>query len=147
MDEAVKISQLSVFLENKSGGLANIAANLGEFGINIRAMSLQDNKNFGILRLVVNDTVKAQQILKELGFAVRLSEVVAVEIPDKPGELGKLLRIIENKGFNVEYMYAFVQGNQDRAVLMFRFDDTDKAIDAIAAAGITLLLNSEVSRL
>ncbi len=143
----MKITQLSVFLENRAGRLAEIAATLGEIGVNIRAMSLADTTDFGVLRLIVNDTAKARQVLKDLGFAVRLTEVLAVEIPDRPGELGRLLRVIEQAGLNVEYVYGFVEKNSDNAILIFRFDDLDRAITAIQAKGIRILDDSRLSSL
>jgi hypothetical protein len=143
----MKITQLSVFLENRAGRLAEIAATLGEIGVNIRAMSLADTTDFGVLRLIVNDTAKARQGLKDLGFAVRLTEVLAVEIPDRPGELGRLLRVIEQAGLNVEYVYGFVEKNSDNAILIFRFDDLDRAITAIQAKGIQILDDSRLSSL
>lgn len=143
----MKITQLSVFLENRTGRLADIATTLGDIGVNIRAMSLADTTDFGVLRLIVNDTAKARQVLKDLGFAVRLTEVLAVEIPDRPGELGRLLRIIEQAALNVEYVYGFVEKNSDNAILIFRFDDLDRAISAIQAKGIRILDDSRLSSL
>ncbi|MFY9942523.1 MAG: ACT domain-containing protein [Desulfobacterales bacterium] len=143
----MKITQLSVFLENRTGRLADIAVTLGDIGVNIRAMSLADTTDFGVLRLIVNDTAKARQVLKDLGFAVRLTEVLAVEIRDRPGELGRLLRIIEQAGLNVEYVYGFVEKNSDNAILIFRFDDLDRAITAIQAKGIRILDDSRLSSL
>lgn len=143
----MKITQLSVFLENRAGRLADIATTLGDIGVNIRAMSLADTTDFGVLRLIVNDTAKARQVLKDLGFAVRLTEVLAVEIPDRPGELGRLLRIIEQAGLNLEYVYGFVEKNSDNAILIIRFDDLDRAIAAIQAKGIRILDDSRLSSL
>jgi hypothetical protein len=140
----MKIKQLSVFVENKAGRLASIASALGEIGVNIRAMSLTDRSEFGVLRLVVDNTDKAKKLLKELGFAVRLSEVIAVEIPDRPGELGRLLRKCDESGLNLEYVYGFVQTDKKSAVLIFRFDDLDKAINAIQSHGLTILKDSSV---
>ncbi len=143
----MKITQLSVFLENRAGRLADIATTLGDIGVNIRAMSLADTTDFGVLRLIVNDTAKARQVLKDLGFAVRLTEVLAVEIPDRPGELGRLLRIIEQAGLNLEYVYGFVEKNSDNAILIIRFDDLDRAIAAIQAKGIRILDDNRLSSL
>ncbi|MFZ2041387.1 MAG: ACT domain-containing protein [Desulfobacterales bacterium] len=143
----MKITQLSVFLENRAGRLADIATTLGDIGVNIRAMSLADTTDFGVLRLIVNDTAKARQVLKDLGFAVRLTEVLAVEIPDRPGELGRLLRIIEQAGLNLEYVYGFVEKNSDNAILIIRFDDLDRAIAAIQAKEIRILDDGQLSSL
>ncbi len=135
----MKIRQLSIFMENRSGRLAKITTALGSAGVNIRAMSLADTSDFGILRLVVSDPDKAEETLKDHGFMVRISEVIAVSIPDIPGTLGNLLSIIERAGLNVEYMYAFVQKNTDQAILIFRFDDLDAAIDVLLENDITVL--------
>jgi hypothetical protein len=135
----VKLQQISVFIENRSGRLASIATALGEAGVNIRAMSLADTSDFGILRLIVNDVDLALAVLKNQRFTVRLSEVIAVEIADRPGELGKFLAILEKAGLNVEYMYAFVQKSMAHAVIIFHFTDLDRAIAVIREAGMTVL--------
>ena len=105
----MKVEQISVFLENKAGRLAEVTRVLGEAGINIRALSLADTTDFGILRLIVDQYDKAREILKDKGFTVGKTEVVAVEVPDRPGGLGLVLQILAASGVNVEYMYAFVQ--------------------------------------
>ena len=143
----MKIPQLSIFMENRSGRLARIAAVLGNSGINIRAMSLADTSDFGILRLVVSDVGAAEKILKDQGFTVRLSEVIAAAIPDTPGALGNLLTIAEIAGLNVEYMYAFVEKKDNEAVLIFRFDDLDRAIETMLESGIKVLKTGELLKL
>lgn len=135
----MKIKQISVFMENRSGRLAKITTVLGNAGINIRAMSLADTSDFGILRLIVNDTEKARETLSDHGFTVRISEVIAVAIPDAPGALGNLLSIMEHAGLNVEYMYAFVQKNMDQAIIIFHFDDADKAIETLLETDINVI--------
>ncbi|MCU0598600.1 MAG: ACT domain-containing protein [Desulfobacterales bacterium] len=135
----MKVRQVSVFLENRSGRLAKISTALGNAGINIRAMSLADTSDFGILRLVVTDAEKAAEILRDHGFTVRVTPVIAAVIPDIPGALGNLLSIMEHAGLNVEYMYAFVQKSLEEAILIFRFDDLDKAIDTLLDNDITVL--------
>lgn len=135
----MKIPQISVFMENRSGRLARITTALGNAGVNIRAMSLADTSDFGILRLIVSDMEKAASVLKEHGFLVRTAEVVAVAIPDVPGALGNLLTIMEHADLNVEYMYAFVEKSRDHAILIFRFDDLDKAIDMMLENDINVL--------
>ena len=123
-----KTRQISVFIENRSGRLAKITTALGNAGVNIRAMSLADTSDFGILRLIVDKTEKARETLVEHGFTVKVSEVIAVAIPDVPGALGVLLSLMERAGLNVEYMYAFVEKKNNAAVIIFYFDDTEKAI-------------------
>jgi len=124
----MKVEQISIFIENKSGRLAEITRILGEADINIRALSLADTSDFGILRLIVNDAGKAKSVLKEKGFTVNKTEVVAVEVPDRPGGLSSILQTLDKHQINVEYMYAFVERCGGNAVIIFRFDETDKAI-------------------
>ena len=140
----VKVEQISVFVENKSGRLAEVTELLARNGINIRALSLADTADFGILRLIVNDLEKTKGILKDNGFTVGRNEVVAVEVPDKPGGLAAILGALQGKGINVEYMYAFVQKCEGNAVLIFRFDDTEKAVDTLQKAGIRALSQEAV---
>jgi len=135
----MKTKQISVFMENRSGRLAKITTALGNAGVNIRAMSLADTSDFGILRLIVNNTAKARETLSDHGFTVRISEVTAVAIPDAPGALGNLLSILERSGLNVEYMYAFVQKNMDQAIIIFHFDNIDKAIETLLENDISVI--------
>jgi len=135
----MKTKQISIFIENRSGRLAKITTALGTAGVNIRALSLADTSDFGILRLIVNHTEKAIHTLKDHGFTVMVSEVIAVAVPDIPGALGNFLSLMEHAGLNVEYMYAFVTKNQDRAVIILRFDDIDKAIETLTENDVTVL--------
>ncbi len=135
----MKVEQISIFIENKSGRLAEIAGILGSAGINIRALSLADTTDFGILRLIVNDREKAKQVLKEKGFTVSKTEVVAVEVPDRPGGLSEILQTLDSESINVEYMYAFVERCGENAVIIFRFDETEKAISALQNKGFKIL--------
>ncbi len=135
----MKTNQISVFIENRSGRLAKITTTLGNAGINIRAMSLADTSDFGILRLIVSNTEKAKKTLQDHGFTVRVSEVIAVAIPDAPGALGNLLSIMEHSGLNVEYMYAFIKKNTDQAIIIFYFDDSDKALAALSETDINVI--------
>ncbi len=135
----MKVEQISIFIENKSGRLADVASTLGDAGVNIRALSLADTSDFGILRLIVNDREKAKQALKEKGFTVSKTEVVAVEVPDRPGGLFEILQTLDRKAINVEYMYAFVERCGENAVIIFRFDETEKAIDALLENGFNVL--------
>ena len=135
----MKVEQISIFIENKSGRLAEIARILGDSGINIRALSLADTTDFGILRLIVNDREKAKQVLKEKGFTVSKTEVVAVEVPDRPGGLSEILQTLDRETINVEYMYAFVERCGENAVIIFRFDETEKAITTLHNKGFNIL--------
>ncbi|NPA15540.1 MAG: ACT domain-containing protein [Deferribacteres bacterium] len=143
----MKVEQISVFLENKAGRLAEVAKILGENGINIRALSLADTTDFGILRLIVDDRAKAKEVLKQAGFTVGITEVIAVEVDDQPGGLAKVLTTLADNGLNVEYMYAFVEKSRDKAVLIFKFENLDKAIDVLTKAGITILPGEKVYNL
>ena len=143
----MKVEQISIFLENKSGRLAEVTGVLSEAGINIRALYLADTADFGILRLIVNDTEKARQVLKDHGFTVEKTKVVAIEVPDKPGGLSGILNIIKDEGINVEYMYAFVEKSGENAIVIFRFDEFEKSIDILRRAGVRILRGDELSAL
>ncbi len=140
----MKVEQISVFLENKSGRLAEVMRVLGGAGINIRALSIADTSDFGILRIIVNDKDKALAVLKDKDFTVSKTEVVAVEVADTPGGLSKILDLLDRQGVNVEYMYAFIERSSDNAVIIFRFDENDKAIKVLLGAGISILDGSKV---
>jgi len=143
----MKVEQISIFLENKSGRLAEVTEVLAKGGINLRALSLADTADFGILRLIVNDIEKAKKILKDNGFTVGKTEVLAVEVPDKPGGMASILGPLRDKGINVEYMYAYVQKSGEHAIIIFRFDDLDGAIKALKDKGIRILTGEEVCSL
>jgi hypothetical protein len=143
----MNVEQISIFLENKSGRLAEVTSVLSEAGINIRALYLADTADFGILRLIVNDTEKARQILKEKGFTVEKTKVIAIEVSDKPGGLSRILEIIKAEGINVEYMYAFVEKSGENAIVIFRFDELEKSIEILRQAGIRILDGEELSTL
>jgi hypothetical protein len=147
MEAVMKVDQISIFLENKSGRLAEVTRTLGDAGVNIRALSLADTSEFGILRLIVNNNEKAIEVLKSKGFSVNRTEVVAVEVPDKPGGLAEILAILDKEKVNVEYLYAFLSRQGDRAIVIFRFDETDKAIESLTAHGATVLAGERVYRL
>ena len=140
----MKVEQISVFLENKPGALAEVTRILGESGVNIRALSLADTKDFGILRLIVNDNEKAREILGRKGLTVRKTEVVAVEVPDRPGGLAEILKILSEASINVEYLYAFVQQSGENAIIIFRFDETDRAISVLSGKKVRILEGKKV---
>jgi len=131
--------QISIFLENKAGRLSEVTRIFEEGRINIRALSLADTSDFGILRLIVNDNEKAKRLLKENGFTVRITEVVAVEVQDKPGGLHQILTTLSKAGVNVEYMYAFVRQSGQNAVLIFRFDSTAAATEVLRREGVRVI--------
>ena len=143
----MKVEQISIFLENKSGRLAEVTGVLSKAGINIRALSLADTADFGVLRLIVDKTDRAKETLKQNGFAVSKTEVIGVEVPDRPGGLSQILAVLHAAGINVEYMYAFVQRSGDNAIIIFRFDELDKAIGALVGGGVRVLKGEELSAL
>lgn len=138
------VEQISVFLENKAGRLMEVTKTLSEAHINIRALSLADTSDFGILRLIVDDTDKAQSVLKEKGFTIGKTGVVAVEVDDQPGGLQAILEVFQNAGVNVEYMYAFVQKHSENATLIFRLDRTETALDELKNHNIKVLTLAKV---
>jgi hypothetical protein len=140
----MKLEQISIFLENKPGGLSSVTKALRDANINIRALSLADTSDFGILRLIVNDVAKAKEILNASGFAVGRTNVVAVEVPDQPGGLHSILEALTDEGVNVEYMYAFVERSGENAVIIFRFDSTDSAIRILQDKGFNVLPGEKV---
>lgn len=143
----MKVEQISVFLENKAGRLAEVTRVLGEADVNIRALSLADTTDFGILRLIVDRYDRAREVLKDRGFTVGKTEVVAVEVPDRPGGLASVLAILARAGINVEYMYAFVQHSGKNAVIIFRFDNLEDAIQLLLKEGIHIYKGEEVYHL
>ncbi len=140
----MKVEQISVFLENKPGALTEATRILGEAGVNIRALSLADTKDFGILRIIVSDNEKAKEALGKKGLTVRKTEVVAVEVPDRPGGLADIMGIIAAADINVEYLYAFVQHSGENAIIIFRFDETERAIKVLSEKGVKILEGKRV---
>ncbi|MDJ0722073.1 MAG: ACT domain-containing protein [Desulfobacterales bacterium] len=136
--------QISVFLENKAGRLCEVTGVLSEAQVNIRALALADTSDFGVLRLIVDDTEKAKTALKTAGFTVGKTDVLAVEVPDRPGGLHEILDLLQSAGINVEYMYAFVNVTGENAVMIFRFDETEKAITTLQEKGFKILDGQKV---
>lgn len=142
----MKIHQLSLFLENKPGQMIGPCRILARGGINIRMLTLADTEQFGILRVIVADWQKALHLLQAAGYVVNVTEVLAVEVADRPGGLAEVLELFEKSEVNIEYMYAFTFGREDRAVLIFQFDRPDAAIDLLQAAGFNVVGSAEVYR-
>ena len=140
----MKVEQISIFIENKSGRLAEVTHVLGTAGVNIRALSLADTSDFGILRLIVDKTDQAKSALKAGGFTVSKTEVVAVEVPDRPLGLYGILEVLDRGKVNVEYMYAFVERCGGNAVIIFRFDNPEEAIRVLTANGVGVLEGERV---
>lgn len=140
----MKVKQISIFLENKYGRLAQVTRVLGDSNINIRALSIADTTDFGILRLIVNDPDKAYGVLKAAGFTVSTTDVIAVEVPDRPGGLADALDVLQENNINIEYLYAFLQKASNAALVVFRVEQLDQAIEALQAKGNRLLSGEEL---
>ena len=140
----MKLHQLSIFSENKPGHVIAPCRLLAKEGIDIRALALADTERFGILRMIVSDWQRAKDLLEQAGSVVKVTEVLAVEVPDRPGGLADVLEAFIGTAINIEYMYAFPFGRQDRAVLIFRFDQPDAAIARLQAAGINVVAGVDV---
>lgn len=138
------IRQISVFVENKPGRLSAITQILKDNDINIRALSIADTKDFGILRLIVNDPDKACAKLREASCTVTITEVVAVSIEDEMGRLSEVMSIINDAGVNIEYLYAFLTKSANKASIILRVDDNDKAHELFASAGIVQLAEKDI---
>jgi len=134
----VSIKQISIFLENKQGRLAEVTRTLGENNIDIRALSLADTTDFGVLRLIVSNPERARQVLNENGFAVSINDVIAIEVEDKPGGLAKVLAILDRKGISIEYMYAFVNSKPNTAMVIFRVEEPAKALEILKSEDINI---------
>jgi hypothetical protein len=131
--------QISIFLENKAGRLSEVTGILSQNKVNIRALAVADTSDFGILRLIVDNSAKAEEVLKNAGFTVRKTKVVAVEVMDQPGGLHSILEMLYKAGINVEYMYAFVRQSGNNAVMIFRFDQPEEAIRVLLKNGVTII--------
>ena len=135
----MKLQQLSLFLENRPGRLAAPLEVVAAAGINLMTLSLADTAQFGILRLIVREWEKAKRLLEEAGWVVNLTEVVAVDVLDRPGGLANALRVLEGADLNIEYMYSFSLRRGDKAILIFRFEDPDRAIEVLRDAGLQVV--------
>ncbi len=135
----MKIKQLSLFLENKPGSMAVPCRVLSKAGINLITLTLADTQQFGILRIIVQEWEKAKTVLEKAGCVAKVTEVLAIEVPDRPGGLVEILDAVQKAGINVEYMYAFTLKKEDKGVLVFRFDDPDKAIKTLKAQKINIV--------
>ena len=135
----MKIKQLSLFIENKPGAMTAPCKLLADAGINIASLTLADTKFFGVLRLIIKDWEQAKDLLEKNNFAVRVTDVVAIEVTHEAGSLSNILAMLDGTDLNVEYMYAFA-GPDSKAILIFRFDDPDTAVSKLAnAEGMRLL--------
>jgi hypothetical protein len=138
----MKLHQLSLFLENQPGQITEPCRTLATAGIDIRTLSLADTERFGILRLIVSDWQRAAVVLEQAGYVVNVTEVVAIEVADRPGGVTEIMEALD--GINVEYMYAFPFGRGEKAVLIFRFDQPDAAVERLRTAGINMVAGVDV---
>jgi hypothetical protein len=143
----VKTRQVSVFLENKSGRLYEVCRRLAESNVNIRALSIAETADYGVLRLIVSDPGTAMKALSESGFTVSETEVLAVEVPDEPGGLANVLVPLHDANVNIEYLYCFVEKSGESAIVVFRLERLDDAIRALQAGGFTVMQEQDVYRI
>ena len=133
------IRQLSVFVENKKGSLHEITDELAKAGIDLRSMCIADTSDYGIVRIIADDPVKAQKVLTEAGHAANIRTVTAFAVPDQPGGLAKVLSLLESRGVNIEYLYALVTTATDKAYAVMRTDESEIAESILRSNGIELL--------
>lgn len=143
----MSLKQLNVFVENKKGALVQITEALAKSEINMRALSIADTEEFGILRLIVNDTDTASELLEELGYLIKITEVVGVKIGDQPGKLSKALSVLDEHNINVEYLYAFMARTEKHAYVVLRVADNSAAEAALENAGFHLITDSDINKL
>ena len=141
------ISQLSIFVENKAGKLVEITEVLGHAGIDIRAMSIADTQDFGILRLIVSDAEKAKEVLTNNGNIVSITKVTAVAVDDRPGALTEVIKLLADNGVNIEYMYAFIIVSGKHACVVLRIEDNDRATELLSSHGIKLVSEEDIKNL
>ena len=133
------VKQISVFVENKAGKLAEFTKVLGKYNINMRALSLADTRDFGILRLIVDDPYTTSCVLRDENYVFSITKVLAVAVPDEPGSLNRILAILGENGINIEYTYAFNHKSQGMACMIFRVEDNDKAVEVLKKEGVRVI--------
>lgn len=138
------ISQLSVFVENKQGSMSRIAEVLAEAGIDIRALTIADTTDFGILRLIVRNTDEARRVLQDNNFVVSVNQVIGIEVPDKVGGLAKVLRVLDDALVNIEYMYDFLAIKEEKAYIIVRVENNAKTVDLLEKNGIHCISNDDI---
>lgn len=141
------IKQLTVFVENKQGSLVSITDKLSAQGINLRALSIAETQDFGILRLIVNDTQAAHQILADAGYLIKITDVVGVKIGDAPGKLSAALQVLDKNNINMEYLYAFMARTEKHAYVVIRVEDNAAAEKALEDAGFHLITEPDICKL
>jgi hypothetical protein len=143
----VAIKQISIFVENKPGRMARVAKTLSDAGVNIRALTIAEAGDFGVIRMVVDDTEKGYHVLRDEGFTVSETEVLAVEIKDVPGGLYEIAKTLGEHHINMDYAYAFVTARAERAMLILRVDDTKRATQVLSEVGVRIATKEEIQRI
>ncbi|MBM4024687.1 MAG: ACT domain-containing protein [Planctomycetes bacterium] len=143
----MKITQISIFLENRKGRLYDVCSLLGTNHVNIRALTIAETESFGVLRIVVDKSDLAIQLLRDHHFVANFTDVVAIEVPDQPGGLASILKILADNDVNVEYMYGFVEKFSDKALLVMRFEDTEFAQQVLAKNNIRIVAEKDIEGL
>ncbi|HXK37155.1 MAG: amino acid-binding protein [Planctomycetes bacterium RBG_13_60_9] len=143
----MKITQISVFLENRKGRLYEVCSLLGQHDVNIRALTIAETESFGVLRIVVDKSDVAIKLLRENQFVANFTDVVAIEVPDKPGGLASILKVLSDNDVNIEYMYGFVEKFSDKALLVMRFEDVDFAQQILAKHNIRIVAEKDIEGL
>ncbi len=138
------VQQISVFIENQPGKLAEFSELLGKEGIDLVALSIADTTNFGILRCIVCDHERAAKVINEAGYTARITEVLAVSVPDKPGGMAMAVRALTDANISIEYLYSFVRNANNNALLIFRVENLALAADVLRAKGIELITQEQV---
>ena len=141
------LKQLTVFVENKPGALVSITETLSKHNINLRALSIAETEEFGILRLIVNDEALAEKTLSEEGYLIKITEVVGVKIGDAPGKLSGALRVLDEAGINMEYLYAFMARTEKHAYVVIRVENNGAAENALVSAGYKLITEADINKL
>ena len=143
----MKIMQISIFLENRKGRLSDVCSLLGANDVNIRALTIAETESFGVLRIVVDKSDVAIKLLRDNHFVANFTDVVAIEVPDKPGGLASILKVLSDNDVNIEYMYGFVEKFSDKALLVMRFEDTDFAQQILAKHNIHVVAEKDIKGL
>ena len=143
----MSLKQLSIFVENKQGALVGVTDALAANDINLRALSIADTEDFGILRLIVNDTDAAYKVLTDAGYLIKITDVVGVKIGDAPGKLSKALAVLDKAEINMEYLYAFMARTEKHAYVVLRVADNAAAEAALEADGFHLITDADVNKL
>ncbi len=143
----MRITQISVFLENRQGRLYDVCSLLGNNNVNIRALTIAETESFGVLRIVVDKSEAAIRLLRENQFVANFTDVIAIEVPDKPGGLASILKVFAENDVNIEYMYGFVEKFSDKALLVMRFEDTDFAQQILAKHNVHVVAEKDIQGL